>query len=432
MFDTAIIYKTFTRKTVNLIINRLKALSCRQRYFKSGRVRIFKAKDVLQRYGIKYIAMVNQPNDYLTNVYISFSVQGLCDGDAEHLFVPTASNKKQLKDNFDGLMRELGIVKGTGLESWPLRRLDCAVDVETSYADLYVQLMKKAKQPYNYKLLCDKEGSFYSGTKKRTTVFNHYDKTAERRSRGLQDTRDSSTPTLRLEVQIKSTRKLADVKKRHGFKGKSLLDFLRKDIAQDVIGRHDERFGLTGDYFSMAEATRLIKASNKQRGTKERMISFLKIVTKCQNVNTACQLYEAETGKLSKVVIRDLRGLGINPVTIPYRKYVQRLPGIDRQAEEVFEKLAAKNHVFKDKNSLFPRNENNVGTLLKSQLFASKNKISAGFRASATGHVKTLLLKVCISQKMVGKHKYSRIKKGSHMACDCIGGSNQSHYRGPP
>jgi len=182
----------------------------------------------------------------------------------------------------------------------------------------------------------------------------------------------------------------------------------------------------------MAEATRLINVSGKQKQTKERMITFLTKVTKCHNVNAALLLYEAEKGGSSTDLIRSLRQLGINPVTIPCRANMQRLSGIVRLVEDEFEKFEAKNQVYQDKNSLFPRNENIDGTLPEMQPFDSKDKISAGFRASATGHVKTLLLKVCILRKMAGKNKNIRTKKGSRTGCDCFGKSKPSHYRGPP
>lgn len=439
MFDTAIIYKTFTRKTVNLIINRLKALICRQRYFKSGRVRIFPAKHELQKYGVKYIAIVNQPDDTYVNVYISFSLQGLCSGDSEHLFQPSDNAISLLKNNFDRLMKELGIVQGTDIEAWTFSRLDCAVEVETPYADLYVQLMKKAKQPYHYKLLCNKAGSLYSGTKKRTTVFNHYNKTAERSSRGIHEDQGESIPTLRLEVQIKSTRKLRDLKKRHGLKEDSLLDFLRKDIAQDVIERHDKRFGLTGDYVSMAEANLLINASSKQRRTKERMISFLKIVTKYQNVNAACQLYEAETGKSSTDLIRAIRDLGINPVTIPFIKNIKRLPGIISLVEEVFDKLEAKNQVYQDKNSLFPRNGNNVETLHSGQLLNKEVHFMPALRAITDGLATLRQPQMCIYVNVIGKHiNINGAERGIVMIGPFYSGENKderqgfAEHRGPP
>ena len=432
MFDTAIIYKTVTRKTVKVIINRLKALICRQRRFKNGAAISFQASNELQRYGVKYLSIVNQLDDNYANVYISLSLQGLCSGDSEHLFLPYDDNIRLLTSNFDRIMKELGIVQGTCLEAWTLSRLDFAVDIKTPDANQYVQLMKKAKQPYHYKLLCDKAGSFYSGTQKSTTVLNHYDKTNERKSRGLQDGSDESSPIMRLEVQIKATRKMADLKKRHNLKGKSLLDFLQIDVAKDVIERHDERFGLTGDYFSIVEATRLIKASGKQKQTKERMIAFLTKVTKCKNVNAACKLYERETGKSSTDLLRSLRKLGINPVTIPCRENTPRLPGIVSLVEDEFDKLEAKNQVFQDGNCLFPRNENNVETLHQQQLFVSRRILFAGISAFSDDKGIAISLRMCIFSKLSGKNKDIEIAKGSHAVCDWYGNSNTSHYRGPP
>lgn len=99
----------------------------------------------------------------------------------------------------------------------------------------------------------------------------------------------------------------------------------RKHFAQ-IIGK--------GDYFTLDGARDIVESYNYRRDKEERMIWTLEQIKKYHGIaNTKSKLYGPDLDDFKRS-IKDLNGIGVNPVTIPRRWKIAHIPNLVRAYDD--------------------------------------------------------------------------------------------------
>lgn len=231
----------------------------------------------------------------------------------------------------------------TDINAWSLYRIDYNIDLKLNPQDVnqYITLLQRGDKNYSwhihefaeekkrrqkskhgYRKKKHPEGSVLFDNKQYSV--NIYNKQLERlknqEKRRITDTAEltSSAGILRIEIQVKS-QKLNSIKrnKKHGFvfSGKPIEYFARYDIAIPIIIGALENISGRTDYTTFERAKECISQCVKSKRTQKAAIDFLELVTHTKSLWRAKELYQGDVSL--ETVIKHLKRLNINPVTIP-------------------------------------------------------------------------------------------------------------------
>lgn len=205
------------------------------------------------------------------------------------------------------------------LDYWTVNRIDYAININTPYVKEYIKLFQRADKPKGFKeLYCSKsktrkqlEGSFYLFND--SVAINFYDKESERAKQDFST--DGAKNLLRLEVQCKSL-KINTLKVKNRFNDKCLKNYLSKDISfKQIEYYYNNTIGI-GDYYRLVEAIRIVHESEFRTKTKDKLIEVLKSVNRHRSIWKAREKSKYSSSCFNKY-LKQLREIGINPVTIP-------------------------------------------------------------------------------------------------------------------
>lgn len=216
------------------------------------------------------------------------------------------------------------------LEYWIVNRIDYAVNINTPYVEEYIKLFQRADKPRNFKeLYCNKsktrkqlEGSFYLFNN--SVTINFYNKESERLSQNFN--KDGAKNLLRLEVQCKKP-KTNTIKARYEFDGRHLEYYLNQEISYQQLKYYYTKTIGVGDYYKLSEAIERVQDSNYTSKTKEKLINVLRAVNKCRSIWRAREESQYNTSCFNRY-LKQIRALGVNPVTIPERWGIEKLDNI--------------------------------------------------------------------------------------------------------
>lgn len=227
---------------------------------------------------------------------------------------------------------------------WTLKRIDYATYVITDYVKEYIQLFQRADRPSNhFKELYDikskrrkqLEGSFYLYS--RGTAINFYDKEFERRENQKKynlpnDDIKNAKNILRIEIQCNKS-KTDYMKSKLEFETKNLFYFLNLDISRDTILYYYKKTIGEGDYYTLNKAREIINNSKYSLRKKHILIQVLELINTKRSIWKARNEFIKSNATFNSY-LKDIRGLGINPVTIPRNKDIEFLENVISKIEK--------------------------------------------------------------------------------------------------
>lgn len=213
------------------------------------------------------------------------------------------------------------------LENWIVNRIDYAVNINTPYVEEYIKLFQRADKPRGFKeLYCKKsktrkqrDGSFYLFND--SVSINFYNKEHERLSQNFN--KDGAKDLLRLEVQCKKP-KTNTIKSKNGFDSRHLEHYLSQEISYQQLEYYYNKTIGAGDYYKLSEAIRIIQDSNYTSKTKDKLTEVLRAISKHRSVWRAREESQYNSSCFNRY-LKQIRALGVNPVTIPGRWKVDKL-----------------------------------------------------------------------------------------------------------
>lgn len=213
------------------------------------------------------------------------------------------------------------------LEYWIIDRIDYTVNINTPYVEEYIKLFQRADKPRNFKeWYCDRSkvrkqpnGSFYLISK--GVNINFYNKEHERLSQNFN--RDGAKDLLRLEIQCKKP-KTNTIKSKNGFDSRHLEHYLSQEISYQQLEYYYNKTIGAGDYYKLSEAIRIIQDSNYTSKTKDKLTEVLRAISKHRSVWRAREESQYNSSCFNRY-LKQIRALGVNPVTIPGRWKVDKL-----------------------------------------------------------------------------------------------------------
>ena len=216
------------------------------------------------------------------------------------------------------------------LDHWTLNRIDYAVNINTPYVEEYIKLFQRGDKPRNFKeLYCSKskirkqlDGSFYLFND--SVVINFYNKENERLSQNFN--KDGAKDLLRLEIQCKKP-KTNTLKEKNRFDSRHLEHYLSQEISYQQLEYYYNKTIGTGDYYKLSEAIRIVQESNYTSKTKEKLTEVLRAVSRYRSIWKAREESQYNSSCFNRY-LKQIRALGINPVTIPGRWKVEYLKNI--------------------------------------------------------------------------------------------------------
>jgi len=192
-----------------------------------------------------------------------------------------------------------------------------------------MNIFHRADIPHHYKL-----GGKYSGTSHR---FVPYKDSYYLSSKSVNintyckyhqlETKDPSNPSLddalhiiRFEVQCMA-RKIYPMKRRLKEAGVTTIDMLRMILSEEncrkVICDYFNRVIMPGDYYTLDLARQSVKRMGYSKSKEDRLILALELVNHYRGIAKAKATLNGRDLDCFRQSLRDLTGIGINPVTIP-------------------------------------------------------------------------------------------------------------------
>lgn len=216
------------------------------------------------------------------------------------------------------------------LDYWVTSRIDYTININTPYVEEYIKLFQRGDKPRHFKeLYCHKaktrkqlDGSFYLLSN--SVNINFYNKESERLSQNFN--KDGAKDLLRLEIQCKKP-KTNTIKTKNKFDCKHLRNYLREDISHNQLKYYYDKTIGTGDYYKLSEAIKKVKESKYTFSTKNKLIEVLRAINKHKSIWKAREKSQYTPSSFNRY-LKQIRALGINPVTIPSRWNVDRLKNI--------------------------------------------------------------------------------------------------------
>ncbi len=234
-------------------------------------------------------------------------------------------------------------------DRWFVSRIDFTKNLTSEYVKECVSLTKKGKDPYRYKDTIKKPGSSYR--KSRSVILNFYDKfdhitkTVDTNSFDAHLIEEAHN-TFRIEVQCLNHNKLKHIRKKFDLPLKSnLYDYLRPDIAKWAFFSYYDKVIGRGDFYSLAEALKIVEATEWNQRKKKNIKSWLKLIAQAKSVSKAKQQFVDGTILANtKTVVQGNRNtfrnyenackeIGINPVTIPKDWGIDYIPNPNKSID---------------------------------------------------------------------------------------------------
>ena len=217
------------------------------------------------------------------------------------------------------------------LDYWTINRIDYAVNINTPYVEEYIKLFQRADKPRSFKeLYCSKsktrkqrEGSFYLFNN--SVSINFYNKEHERLSQNFN--KDGAKDLLRLEVQCKKL-KTNTLKAKYDFDSRHLVHYLSQEVSYQQLEYYYNKTIGSGDYYKLSEAIEKMNESNYTSKTKEKLTEVLQAINRHRSIWKAREESQYSTSCFNRY-LKQIRALGVNPVTIPGRWTIDNLKEID-------------------------------------------------------------------------------------------------------
>ena len=215
---------------------------------------------------------------------------------------------------------------------WTLNRIDYCINIKTPNVKEYIKLFQRCSLPYRFNIPYDKkakvrkhkEGSFYVFNN--STIINFYNKELERFN-NTGKILESAKDILRLEIQCKKG-KTDYIKYKYNFDIKYLGYFTSEELSLKIIASYFYKIIGKGDYYKLDKARAIINSSQHTKATKDKLINVLELINKHKSIDKARENSNYSKDSFNRY-IKQIRALGVNPITIPRRWTIDNLKEID-------------------------------------------------------------------------------------------------------
>lgn len=263
---------------------------------------------------LEFITIVLNPNKLVTGN--RFNIIGI-------------EEYEKLNEKFDEFIKDIHI-NLPSLAHWSMKRVDYTIDIETPYVKEYIKLFQRGDKPSNFnELYCpisktskQIDGSLYLFNK--SVTINFYDKENEVLSKKIDA--NPCKNILRLEVQCKKS-KTNYISIKNEFGNRFAKNFFDEQLSLNHIRYYYDKIIGSGDYYTLGEAIRIVEESKYTRKTKDKLIEVLKAVSKHRSIWKARENSTYNPNCFNRY-LKQIRGLGVNPVTIPERWGIDKLENL--------------------------------------------------------------------------------------------------------
>lgn len=249
-----------------------------------------------------------------------------------------------IKNKFEKKRRNKGIkFKLHLLDSYSYKRIDFAVNFCTEHIKNYMKLIKRAGIPDGFQQFMryhkssrryvSPEHSFYIFKTSRlqskvdhvNLTINCYDKGEQMKENGLPCDDENAKYTIRFEVQCRYN-KVYRIIKDNGLNKQGFSQFLRDDIAKNLLHYYFKKTIGFGDYYTLSKAREIIQSKRMKDVTRQALLATLDLVNEKRGIWKARETV-SDKKEFDKRINR-LHELGINPVTIPISWGIDFLPSL--------------------------------------------------------------------------------------------------------
>lgn len=237
-------------------------------------------------------------------------------------------------------------------DDWGCSRIDYAVDIIFGDPQPYVKLLKRSDNINVF--FTDRyrnKGGRYLECKSTTVNFypkkEEIEKHKDRYSDLSEEEIREMDNIIRFEIQCKSP-KLNNIKKRFGYEEKSVQNMLTAAHSQEIILYYYDKLIGEQDFYSLTEAEKIINVSDLTTRLKHKLIDILRLIAQTRSISNARDQYVngVNLRQPSKYLkgkratfnenLREIRKLGINPITIPRKWGLAKLDNPRRLILEAF------------------------------------------------------------------------------------------------
>lgn len=213
------------------------------------------------------------------------------------------------------------------LDYWTINRIDYAVNINTPYVEEYIKLFHRADKPRGFSnwspsIVTQRYGSLYLISE--GVNINFYNKESERLSQNFN--KDGAKDILRIEVQCKKS-KTNTLKTKYEFDSMHLEHYLSQEVSYQQLEYYYNKTIGAGDYYKLSEAIRIVQDSNYTSKTKEKLTEVLREINRHRSIWKAREKSEYNKVCFNRY-LKQIRALGVNPVTIPVRWSMTNLKNI--------------------------------------------------------------------------------------------------------
>ena len=106
------------------------------------------------------------------------------------------------------------------------------------------------------------------------------------------------------------------IKSKNEFDSSHLIHYLSQEISYQQLKYYYNKTIGAGDYYKLSEAIRIIQDSNYTSKTKGKLIEVLRAVSRHRSIWKAREKSQYNSSCFNRY-LKQIRVLGINPVTIP-------------------------------------------------------------------------------------------------------------------
>lgn len=213
------------------------------------------------------------------------------------------------------------------LDYWTINRIDYAVNINTPYVEEYIKLFHRADKPRGFSnwspsIVTQRYGSLYLISE--GVNINFYNKESERLSQNFN--KDGAKDILRIEVQCKKS-KTNTLKTKYEFDSMHLEHYLSQEVSYQQLEYYYNKTIGAGDYYKLSEAIRIVQDCNYTSKTKEKLTEVLREINRHRSIWKAREKSEYNKVCFNRY-LKQIRALGVNPVTIPVRWSMTNLKNI--------------------------------------------------------------------------------------------------------
>jgi hypothetical protein len=271
----------------------------------------------------------------------------------EYIKVTHFSDYPDVEKAFKAIFKEVEKVFNTLEDSWTvyfcfddiarykINRIDYCVNVKSPDAYRLMELIRRADLPKGYEIEekydpVSKRTKPYSNAlraKNKSVHISFYDKEYQMKQvfKGETDS-ESAVNIIRFEIQCKKAKVNS---MRQKFKIKNCLYEVSNDkISKDILLYYYEKTIGFENYCTLKIAKEVIRISGYKEKKQAIMIEVLKLIAQKRSVWKARKEYELEN--VFDQALKDIKKMGINPVTVPDGWEIEYLPNLIQEIEQEF------------------------------------------------------------------------------------------------